>query len=900
MRRVTVEFVLAMLLALAMMSAAVFSLEAWTVRTGNALASYEVSPAPGKGENGADWTSQVISTTPGECGLEVVKRINQPGTQKYVLEINNTGKVTFEATALALTWPSSINGALKAVTLDEQVLWGESPIATSPAYIELRQPGIFKPRAMARFGVEFTGSTIAYAPYTFVITGSTPAGKCVFQHVEDVPRERFKGPIQELPSPYPYGNWKIAGKIVEVNEETEIIPREQRPKVGDEASVVATRERNKLVAISISWTERKDGTLSLSGIIADLPDTVSLIGLWYLTTTDSMTVPIQVEPTTTITYTQRPQRGDYAYVEAKRLEIGVSALAAQRVVVETPADRQKTVQFEGPISSLGTWPLPPTTWIVGGITVTVTTSTIVTPVRWVTTSALVEVRGRQQETGEVQASSIHVRPPANLKETGSVVFVTGTVEALPPGVSPLGEWTISTPLTASRLMSVTVDEQTVIDESEAKAQKGARVEIRVQVLAAGRLRALRVTVRRRAIAAPVPALKDSFTLTKSLAGQSEGGWANLLSEIVSEANDDASHPAIALDGDGLLHLVYVSDTPEGPVLRFRYRQGTTWVTTPFEITNGRDPVLATDSQGRVHLAYTYETISNTNRIQYRCRTPGTQGRWFPDFPRDPGISESLARPRPAIAIGRDLSPDQPATPHITWAQGGQNDSEIYHNKLKDDGENCPDFTGASPIVNDPFQDRATGTSPSLAVDDHDRIHVAWQDLYSSTSEIFYSRWGPNAQGQWSWSNQYIVSALGQNWFSGKDSKLPSVAVEPGSGAPHLAWEQILDSSTASSQLYYAFDTATLWYTPTWSQLYLPFDEKFLQSRNPRLVFDGWTQLYLAWVEGRDIRVWSKTRGTSNDWQETALVEASTQGGGDSPALGETVILIDSKQRSNQV
>lgn len=906
MRQFTVKIGLAVFLAFALMSAAVFSLEAWQVRSVNELALRRMSQVSGPGEDSISQAPQVLDSTSGGCRLDAINKIVQTGSHQFVLILENSSPLTITANSLSLKWPVDINGALRAVTLDDQDLWREEPVATSPARITFTKPGSFKPSGTAHFSVEFQSSkenTIAQEPYTFVITGSTLAGECVFQHVVESPLVRFKGPIQELPAQFPIGNWQIARRIVEVNDKTIISPLSTAPQLYDEADVAAIREGSKLVAIRINWEAGKNTPVALSGIITHFPNNADLPGTLVLKTTDSQTVSIQVKPTTRIiTSTHAPGQGHYAAVLAIRERN--SGLVAQRIAVETPEDRQKAIQFEAPIINYERLEARPAVWNIGGITVTLSNATIVTGERWVALGALAEVRGRR-EADSILANTIYIRPPSYLNQPDSVVFVTGTVVALPAASPALGEWTISSLLSGS-LLKVKVDDKTRIDEFEAPAQPGARVELRVRVLQDGRLLALRVTVRRSATGSTSRSNQGLETPINVEPGRTlwsmGSSSSSLLSEIASEASDDAKSAAIARDSSGLLHLVYVIDTPQGPVLRFRYRQGTSWVTTPFEITNGSDPALTTDSRGRVHLAYTYETIDNTYRIQYRCRTPGLEGKWSLSYPRDSGISESLTRPRPAIAIGKDFLQygGGEANPYITWAQSMESDPEIYYAQLRDVGQDCPDFTGASPIVNDPFQDRATGTTPSLAVDDHGRLHVVWQDFYNSKSEIFYSRWGQNVQGGWNWSNQYIISALGQDRFSGMDSQLPTVAVETGTGAAHLAWEQSLDNTGTSSQVYYTYDTSTYGYTPTWSALYLPFGDQFNRSHNPRLIFDSWRRLYLAWVEGRDIRLWQEVNGSINDWQEVALVAASAQGGTDSVSLVEPGVLIDSSQRCNQI
>ena len=208
MRQFTVKIGLAVFLAFAFMSAAVFSLEAWQVRSVNELALRRMSQVSGPGEDSIGQAPQVLDPMPGGCGLDVTNRIVQPGSHQFVLILKNSSPLTITANSLSLKWPDDVNGALRAVTLDDQDLWREEPVATSPARIAFTKPGIFKPSGTAHFSVEFQSSkenTVAQVPYTFVITGSTLAGECVFQHVEESPLVQFKGPIHEPPAQNPTG-----------------------------------------------------------------------------------------------------------------------------------------------------------------------------------------------------------------------------------------------------------------------------------------------------------------------------------------------------------------------------------------------------------------------------------------------------------------------------------------------------------------------------------------------------------------------------------------------------------------------------------------------------------------------------------------------------------------------
>lgn len=901
MRRVTIAFILAVILAFVTMFVVVASLKAWQTNSESNAPLQMVDLVQESSGNRANPLSQLPATDT-QCGPLEVKRIDLNAADTFSLEISTP--LTVEARELYVEWPAQINGALRAVSLDEQSLWQEQPVATSPATIKFSQPGTFSPYRTSRFGIKYQESKIAQAPYTVVITGSTPAGDgCVLRHVEEVRRVvRLQGLIQAIPVPPPYGQWKIGGKVVNVSNQTNIAsPLYPPPQVGDEAFVFAY-DGNVLDAISISWKPRSGRMVivPLSGIIAQVPE--NLIGTWVLTVTGSSRVSVEVNANTTISFTQQPQPGHRARVEAIRDVaadgVGTAVLIARQIIVETPEEAQQSVQFEGPIQVFTT--TYPADWIVGGITVTIQSPDIV--VGQPKQGLLAEVSGRRQD-GKVLASSIHIRPPANLDQPGAVVFFTGTVSALPTGSPPFGQWSIWT--TRFGLLSVTVDDGTLIDEVESRLQLGVPVEVRAQVTPDLGLHALRVTARRSTASSAseaTPGLKIPIPSGQGRTPQSMVyGERSLMSETASIDGDDARDPAIALDGNSLLHLVYVSRTPEGPVLRFRYRQGTTWVTTPFEVTNAEEPVLATDRAGRVHLAYTYLNAEGKYIVQYRCRTPGPNGAWS-RIPKTFLSSDSTPSMRPAIALGP--GPDNTPSVYISWSQVVGDETEIYYAIMNNAGESCPgpwELTPASPMSNDPSQGGPRGTASSLAVDDKGRVHVAWQALHpinpdnDAEYDVFYARGDPNMRRELRWSDELVASAPGLQ-FSGRDSKLPTLVVEPDTGAAYLAWEQWLDNNGTRSQIYYSFDVATSPYTPNLSAPELLFAELF-QSRKPHLIFDSWKHLYLAWVEGLDVRLGVDVHGRRGD---NVVARALVERTGTPPVLDDPALTIDSTRRCNQV
>ena len=188
----------------------------------------------------------------------------------------------------------------------------------------------------------------------------------------------------------------------------------------------------------------------------------------------------------------------------------------------------------------------------------------------------------------------------------------------------------------------------------------------------------------------------------------------------------STHPTIAVNSAGHIHLVWFDNSPGNYEIYYRKSTdgGATWSASQrLTSTSGSSefPVIAVDSAGHIHLVWSDNSLGNYE-IYYRKSTNG--GATWSASKRltwTAGISTC-----PAIA---GYSSDYL---HVVWQDNMLGNDEIYY-KMSTDG-------GATWSANK----RLTWTSgasmdPAIAVDPSDNLHVVWIDSTPGNLEIYYRK-----------------------------------------------------------------------------------------------------------------------------------------------------------------
>jgi len=279
-------------------------------------------------------------------------------------------------------------------------------------------------------------------------------------------RVRFSGDIEVLP-PELLGEWVVGGVSVTVRTDTVVTPSSRAPKEGDWASVMATRlYSGSLVADHIRHQDASEvgpHPVEFKGRIQDVAESslTVLIVSGIEVHTDAQTKIIGA-----------PIAGFLAQVKGF-LQPNNTVLAHQ-ITVSNPAE--VGTEFEGVIEE---YPPAPHVgrWRIGGVVVLATEEVTEFLGPDPQSGLFAEVSGLLSADGIVHAKTIRVViPTAN--------FVEGIVQRI--GKS---EWVIGGTV-------VGVDENTLIDESRARARRGMQAEATVRDQGDGTLLAIRIRLER--------------------------------------------------------------------------------------------------------------------------------------------------------------------------------------------------------------------------------------------------------------------------------------------------------------------------------------------------------------------------------------------------------------------
>ena len=312
------------------------------------------------------------------------------------------------------------------------------------------------------------------------------------------------------------------------------------------------------------------------------------------------------------------------------------------------------------------------------------------------------------------------------------------------------------------------------------------------------------------------------------------GWshAEIISDNTSSWNTGHSyHPSMAIDWNGIIHVVWSDDTPglwgsDREIMYSNHTNGIGW-SNPIVISdNGgwwnnnysAHPEIAIDNNGAIHVVWWDQTWGIWGKdieimyVNYSVATgwsnvtvisDGYGGSYW-------NQGDSLM---PAIAIDNESN-----TIHIVWEDSTNGawgtDSEImYVNFTIANG-----WSNAT-VISDDLNGWNNGSSlsPAIAVDSsNDTIYISWDDdtdgVWGSDFEIMFRS---NTLGV-GWSNVTIISdGVGGFYWNDGDSRFSSIAVD-GAGRVHVTWGDHTDGiwGTDGDIMYTSYSNATGWFNIT--------------------------------------------------------------------------------------
>lgn len=317
---------------------------------------------------------------------------------------------------------------------------------------------------------------------------------------------------------------------------------------------------------------------------------------------------------------------------------------------------------------------------------------------------------------------------------------------------------------------------------------------------------------------------------------------------ISQDSGNSISPAAAIDGNGILHVVWQDDTSGNNEILYRHWDGSTWSAVEnLSQTSGvsQAPAIATDSTGNVHVVWQDNTPSFYAHYDILYRR-WSNGVWSPTekVSQSSGNSEQAA-----VAVANGLV-------HVVWQDNASGNFEIMHRTWNGSvwsvTENLSQNTGAS-------------VASSVAADASGNVYVAWQDNTSGNNEVLLRRW--SASG---WSPTENVS---QNVG---DSSSPCVVAGP-SGAIYLTWQ---DSSPGNPDILFRSWNGTGWSVSE------NISHDVGESALPKLAADSSGKLDLAWQDntsGSQGILLRRSDGSS--WSLAELVS-------DSPTAKAPAVAVD--------
>jgi len=182
-------------------------------------------------------------------------------------------------------------------------------------------------------------------------------------------------------------------------------------------------------------------------------------------------------------------------------------------------------------------------------------------------------------------------------------------------------------------------------------------------------------------------------------------------------------PAIAIDSNDHIHLVWTDDAPGNFEIFYKKSidGGSSWTTKRQTLNSGHSgcPAIAVDSNNHIYVVWNDDTPGNME-IYFRTSTDGgtvwTQKRLTYNF----GDSR-----HPAIAI------DSNDHIYMVWSDNTPGNLEIFYKKCKDGGT----LWTTKRLTYKP----EASYSPAIAIDSNNHIHVAWEDLFPANIEIYYKK-----------------------------------------------------------------------------------------------------------------------------------------------------------------
>ncbi|NVM27996.1 MAG: TIR domain-containing protein [Candidatus Helarchaeota archaeon] len=318
---------------------------------------------------------------------------------------------------------------------------------------------------------------------------------------------------------------------------------------------------------------------------------------------------------------------------------------------------------------------------------------------------------------------------------------------------------------------------------------------------------------------------------------------SLLKVFYPASNLASQDPALVVDDDQNIHVVWQDSFINDPPKHIFYKNytaatgrwsATLWIST--ESTSiAEDPALAVDGDGNVHIVWQDNSLldgSNDYDIFYKNYTAAT-GTWSTTFVVSTESTSTSYHPSLREENG---------TLHLVWEDqtpldGPGSDWDIFY-------KNYTVATGTwsnTTIIS--TESTSWSISASLEVEQNGNIHIAWQDstaLDGNTDyDIFYKNYTA-ATG--TWSNTTVISTE-----SSSGARNPALVVGA-DGTIHVAWDDVTNYDGAGTDwdIFYKNYTVA---TDTWGTTQVISTASTGPAEHPALAVGANGTIHLVWDDG---------------------------------------------------
>ncbi|MEZ4867531.1 MAG: sialidase family protein [Caldilineaceae bacterium] len=177
-----------------------------------------------------------------------------------------------------------------------------------------------------------------------------------------------------------------------------------------------------------------------------------------------------------------------------------------------------------------------------------------------------------------------------------------------------------------------------------------------------------------------------------------------------------------------------------------------------------------------------------------------------------------------------LAVDSQNRPHVVAYAAQETGNYIYYTYADASGWISPTIVSQLPPDNPPL-----ASTPHLALDSQDRVHVVWQALPDFVTDDFAIYYRRRDGAQWSAIERLSPPDQGYN--------APRIAVDL-AGHPHVVWYAV-----AEQEIYYTSNNGSGWSTPVnISQTALPVSKPAILSQGPDMAIDRAGNIHVGWLE----------------------------------------------------